>query len=494
MTMRLGVVVAGAALAFSACNAGSTAAALVRLEAEMAGARCPHGGIAVLTGLDANSNQTLDDEEIIAAQTKYVCNGAPGTAGTEGQVGPQGDAGQTGLNALSTVTAEPAGTNCRYGGVRVDVGLDTDGNGTLESAEVTGTRYVCDRASTDAIYFGDIVIREAADLALLDGIQIVAGSVYVESTPTGTLSLPDLRVISGQLSFSGSDGGYNEAPARLTSVSFPELRRVDRLYLSYRDDVQSVSLPKLERLHRLEISSMSELTTLSLPLLARADEVNIGSNAKLTSVSLPALAATTQLSVSYNTLLTGLTTTALRSVENYLSINDNAALSHCAALRTVAALERRPRYSVYLAGNDETPTCTTADYCTTRTVAGVGDSLRLCVKEQAFAAAQTDCATFGTNANLLWITSATEWAAVKAAVSDGLLGWPAWIGYSDAAAEGTWVAVNGSSAYDVTGATDFWSPGEPNGGTAENYIELMTNGLANDLPGTEQRAFICRVP
>jgi len=41
---------------------------------------CPHGGTKIEVGLDANNNGVLDAAEVIAAQTKVVCNGAPGTA------------------------------------------------------------------------------------------------------------------------------------------------------------------------------------------------------------------------------------------------------------------------------------------------------------------------------------------------------------------------------------------------------------------------------
>ena len=44
---------------------------------------CPHGGTKIEVGLDANNNGTLDANEVIAAQTKVVCNGAPGTANVQ---------------------------------------------------------------------------------------------------------------------------------------------------------------------------------------------------------------------------------------------------------------------------------------------------------------------------------------------------------------------------------------------------------------------------
>lgn len=491
MTSRVAVAVAMAALGLWACNPGSAASALIRLEAEMAGARCAHGGVAVLTGLDQNGDGALGDDEVDAAQTRYVCNGAPGAAGESGGVGAQGDAG---LNALSTVTAEAAGTNCRYGGVRIDVGVDLDADGTLDAAEITGTRYVCDRASTDAIYFGDLTIRDAADLALLDGIQVVAGSLRIVSTPTATLSLPELRVVSGDLLLEGADGGLIDAPAPLTSVSLPELRRAARFSMQGNEAITSLSLPKLERLGSLSLDSNAELTQVSLAALSVVNSVSLSYNPKLTSASLPALQWTNDLYVAGNTLLATVSMGALRAVDSYFYVGENPALSHCAVRRLLSGLDRRPTSWVNTPNNDTTPTCALADGCSTRTVPGIAGTLRRCIEEVSFADATTHCATFGTGAALLWFTSAAEWTAMKAATVDGTFGWASWIGYSDALVEGTWAAQSGFTGYSPTATMDFWGPGEPGGGTTENAAELMSNGLVNDLPATELRAFICRVP
>ena len=45
--------------------------------------------------------------------------------------------------SLSRNSAEPAGTNCPYGGTKIESGLDWDGDGVLSDGEVTGVRYEC---------------------------------------------------------------------------------------------------------------------------------------------------------------------------------------------------------------------------------------------------------------------------------------------------------------------------------------------------------------
>ncbi len=58
-------------------------------------------------------------------------------------VGPAGASGANGYNSLVKVTSEAVGANCPAGGNKIDNGLDTSNNGSLEAAEITATYYVC---------------------------------------------------------------------------------------------------------------------------------------------------------------------------------------------------------------------------------------------------------------------------------------------------------------------------------------------------------------
>jgi len=112
--------------------------ALVNITNEGAGTNCASGGKRIDSGLDANSNGSLDAGEI--ASTDYICDGAPGTNGTDGTNGTNGT---DGLNALIDMNPEPVGVNCPNGGLRIDVGIDSNGNGSLDPAEITQTGFVC---------------------------------------------------------------------------------------------------------------------------------------------------------------------------------------------------------------------------------------------------------------------------------------------------------------------------------------------------------------
>jgi len=104
-------------------------------------ATCAFGGILVETGIDENSNGVLDVSEVDASEK--VCNGAPGTNGATGTNGAPGTNGGNGLNSLITLNTEPSGVNCPSGGMRIDAGIDTNNNGTLDTTEITQTGFVC---------------------------------------------------------------------------------------------------------------------------------------------------------------------------------------------------------------------------------------------------------------------------------------------------------------------------------------------------------------
>lgn len=74
--------------------------------------------------------------------------GATGPTGPQGPQGIQGPAGADGDTAVKTLintTNEAPGTNCANGGIKIEVGDDTNGDGILDTDEIDGslTRYVC---------------------------------------------------------------------------------------------------------------------------------------------------------------------------------------------------------------------------------------------------------------------------------------------------------------------------------------------------------------
>lgn len=128
--------------------------ALSRTSKEPEGANCANGGVKIEVGNDTNLDHVLNDNEVIAEQTKYVCNGEQGEKGEtgpkgdqgiQGETGETGESGRNGAAALVSVVNEPKGANCAAGGKKIETGLDANGNGTLDEDEIdpADIHYVC---------------------------------------------------------------------------------------------------------------------------------------------------------------------------------------------------------------------------------------------------------------------------------------------------------------------------------------------------------------
>jgi len=71
--------------------------------------------------------------------------GPAGPQGPQGIQGPAGADGDTAVKTLINTTDEAPGTNCANGGVKIEVGDDTNADGILDTSEIDDslTRYVC---------------------------------------------------------------------------------------------------------------------------------------------------------------------------------------------------------------------------------------------------------------------------------------------------------------------------------------------------------------
>jgi hypothetical protein len=266
---------------------GATAAALVRLADEPAGAHCAHGGRAVLSGLDRDHDGTLADGEVTS--TMYVCRDAeavpltrfePEPAGSHCTAG--GTAVRSGLDTdgngdlddaevatvqyicrdieLTRLDVEAAGAHCTGGGASVKTGLDRNGDGTLEDDEVMHTEYVC-----GSVIAGNYDAITQADVDALKGIEAITGNLKIHFTDAVTaVDLPDLRAVGGDLDLG--------ALANATRVQAPVLHSVGGVFA---------------------MAAVPKVTTISLPALVSAGTVRITGDTGLTSVKLPALARVT---------------------------------------------------------------------------------------------------------------------------------------------------------------------------------------------------------
>jgi hypothetical protein len=157
-------------------NGTDGATALVNVSPEAAGGNCTYGGRKIESGSDADGDGQLDTGEVIASATSYVCNGAPGTNGTDGTNGTNGLSSAV---RLQTVAAGVGG--CALGGVQVDVGIDSNGNGELDDGEVGDTEYVCNAALYKSL---TVTTPEPAGLSCPGGGQRIETGLDVNGDET----------------------------------------------------------------------------------------------------------------------------------------------------------------------------------------------------------------------------------------------------------------------------------------------------------------------
>lgn len=117
---------------------------------------------------------------------------------------------------LYRVSAEPMGLACAAGGIRIEAGLDTDGDGTLATAEVSATQFVCNgtlgapgaagTAGTPALV--RLVPEPAGARCAAGGTLVQAGA---DANRNGVLDAPEIASESAVCR--GADGAAGAAGA-----------------------------------------------------------------------------------------------------------------------------------------------------------------------------------------------------------------------------------------------------------------------------------------
>lgn len=239
-----------------------TPGVLVHMQDVQPGEQCPHGGHVSRAGQDVNSNDILEDGEVTrevygcaepasgsvlhrARHQPPVSHVPPWICGwgrTWVEAGP--DANGNGLldddevRAMESVCVDPtllmfvqvpehAGTTCPHGGTGIQIGVDSNDDGVLTGPEVHKTAFVCEALHT---IHGHYTVRTPADLAALQHISRIQGSLLIDDTSLTELRLPGLSVVDHTVRL------WNNQ--LLTEVELPGLRFVG-------DDVEVTANPVL---------------------------------------------------------------------------------------------------------------------------------------------------------------------------------------------------------------------------------------------------------
>ncbi len=178
---------------------------LISITDEDPGDNCADGGKKIEVGVDNDGDGELGSDEV--DETHYVCNGEDGIDGQDGQGGQDGQDGADGTDGLTTlisITDEASGDNCPNGGIKVDVGLDHDGDGILDPEEIDDTAYVCDGNDAPATL---ISVSDAGESCTNGGKKVEVG---IDNNDDGVLDPEEVDdtwyVCNGEDGQDGQDG------------------------------------------------------------------------------------------------------------------------------------------------------------------------------------------------------------------------------------------------------------------------------------------------
>src|SRR5690606_18292610 len=68
---------------------------------------------------------------------------------------------------------------CAAGGVRIEMGVDRNGNGVLDPSEIDSTEILCGDEALNHIFLGSFYIRSDADVELLSKYSIALGHILI---------------------------------------------------------------------------------------------------------------------------------------------------------------------------------------------------------------------------------------------------------------------------------------------------------------------------
>jgi cytochrome c553 len=136
----------------------------------------------------------------IFAVSLAACGGGGGGGGAVP------DAGNNSTAALST--PELAGANCTYGGIKVETGIDDNGNGVLDASEVDATEYVCNGAvaGVPADTYVSLVVTDNSHWHVGDNLLFVDFVAKDETAPTVDAALVNDYIIAQHTANIGHSG------------------------------------------------------------------------------------------------------------------------------------------------------------------------------------------------------------------------------------------------------------------------------------------------
>jgi hypothetical protein len=198
-------------------------------------AQCRYGGTKIESGVDTNRNGILDASEVTS--TQIVCNGSsdiqlksisstntnypnggaqllmfmPGPGGGGSADTVEIDGAVFPNNTLTKTSKIASGTQCPYGGTKIETGVDSNRNGILDASEVdqSKTQIICN-SYTNTAYFTSATSSTGTSWVCPQGVTQVLVKVQGAGGAGGN-GLQSPCNSNTRAASSGAGGGYAEA-------------------------------------------------------------------------------------------------------------------------------------------------------------------------------------------------------------------------------------------------------------------------------------------
>jgi hypothetical protein len=244
--MKINIIIFTFLLATGCVDEPKVKISLFDIFEEAPGLNCPNGGTGISTGIDANENNILDQEEFLSS--KYICDPSAGINSlittapiASGDICTDGGLqinfgrdmnnnadldddeiesvrfichGTVHETNLLSISDEPQGSDCSYGGVRISSGMDKDFNGVLDESEVTTTKFICNANGAAGLL--SMTAIPAGDLCVNGGFQINTG---FDTDMNGELGESEVTQTMHTICYGTNGSLYN----KLTRINLAEI-------------------------------------------------------------------------------------------------------------------------------------------------------------------------------------------------------------------------------------------------------------------------------
>ncbi|MCH9813290.1 MAG: ExeM/NucH family extracellular endonuclease [Epsilonproteobacteria bacterium] len=198
--------------------------------------------------------------------------GATGADGQNGTNGTDGQDGEQGYTSLITSAEIPAGTTCTNGGIKFDIGIDTNRNNTLDTAEIVQTQTICLPATTTNVDITKIhAVQGSGATSPMENDEVTVEAIVVADYQDG--SFKGFYIQEEDADVDGDDttseGIFVYDPALITDVDVGDKVKLKGTVSEYYGLSQIKDLSEVTVVS--QVATLPTAQTITLPMTSSTD-------------------------------------------------------------------------------------------------------------------------------------------------------------------------------------------------------------------------------